>query len=153
LSDSSEPRAPSESPARTGPPEGSYLRRHPKAKWALAGAIAVCSAGAVLIWLHYRGRVSTDDAQINGHLINISARVSGYVSQVCVHENQAVQEGAVLFQIDPSDFRVAVEKARADLAQARTDARKASVQIPITSAAAESRLSVTEAGGRPRRRE
>lgn len=52
----------------------------------------------------------------------------------------------MLFQIDPSDFRVAAEKAHADLAQAHTAARKASVQVPITSAVAESPLSVTEAG-------
>lgn len=145
MSDSSEPRAPSESPARTGPPEGPYLQRHPKAKWALPGAIAVCAAGGVPIRLHCRGQVSTDDAQINGHLINISARVSGYVSKVCVEENQEVQEGAMLFQIAPSDLRVAVEKAHADLAQARTGARKASVQVPITSGAAASRGEEREA--------
>ena len=97
------------------------------------------------VWKYYSVRVSTDDAQINGHLIPISARVGGYVQEVCVNENQPVKAGEILFEIDPADYRVAVERATADLAQARAEARGARTAVPIASATTGSQLATAQA--------
>ncbi len=75
----------------------------------------------------------TDDAQINGHLIQISSRINGSVIKINVDENQFVPKGTVIAELDPADYRVAVENAEAALASAQANAVAASVNVPITS--------------------
>ncbi len=75
----------------------------------------------------------TDDAQINGHLIQISSRIAGQVIHVNVDENQYVSKGTVIAELDPRDFEVAVENAQAALASAEAAAQAAKVNVPITS--------------------
>lgn len=74
----------------------------------------------------------TDDAQINGHLIQISSRIAGQVIQVNVGENQYVSQGTVIAELDPRDFQVAVDNAEAALASAKAAAQAAKVTVPIT---------------------
>ncbi|NTV74474.1 MAG: HlyD family secretion protein [Holophaga sp.] len=81
-----------------------------------AGVLAVLVAGG-MGW-HYRDRVSTDDAQVDGHLVPVSCKVSGSVEKVLVQDNQAVKAGDVLVQLDPRDLQARVDQARAALAQA-----------------------------------
>src|SRR5256885_10335446 len=95
-----------------------YLRRNPKARWWLLLAAAVVIIGGMLVWRHYAVRESTDDAQIEGDIIPISARVGGTVKAVLVEDNQYVEAGTVLVQIDPTDYAVAERHAQADLADA-----------------------------------
>lgn len=104
-------------------PRGSFLHRHPRAKWLILGAAALIAVGTYFVWSYYSTRESTDDAQINGHIIPISARVSGFVEQVMVEENQEVKAGTVLGRIDPAEYRIAVEHAEADLADAQASAK------------------------------
>ncbi|HTM58538.1 MAG TPA: HlyD family secretion protein [Candidatus Udaeobacter sp.] len=66
-------------------------------------------------WLMARGFVSTDNAQVAGHVIPVLPRISGYVTAVNVRENQQVKAGDVLVQIDERDLRVRLEQAQADL--------------------------------------
>jgi membrane fusion protein (multidrug efflux system) len=61
---------------------------------------------------------STDDAFITAHVVSVSARVSGHVEKVLVNDNQRVQQGDVLVEIDPRDFQVALDMVRATLAAA-----------------------------------
>jgi len=75
----------------------------------------------------------TDDAQINGHLIQISSRINGQVIKVNVDENQQVKKGALIAELDPRDYEVAVENAKAALASAQAAAAAAKVNVPITS--------------------
>jgi membrane fusion protein (multidrug efflux system) len=77
--------------------------------------------GGVLYWLHARQFVSTDDAYTTGHVHQISARISGTVVEVNVDDNQLVEAGAVLVKLDPRDYEVSLERARAGLAQAEAD--------------------------------
>jgi membrane fusion protein (multidrug efflux system) len=86
------------------------------------------------MWLHYRNRESTDDAQVNAHIIPIAPRVSGSVIDVLVKDNQSVKKGQVLVRLDPGDFQAKVDDAQAalDLAQGRSQA--AIVNVPLTSA-------------------
>ena len=95
-------------------------------------ALVVVASGA---WLwHYLGQYeSTDDAQVDVHLAPVSARISGYVIKVNVNDNQYVEKGTVLVEIDPKDYQVAVDKARADLANAEANAQALNISVPITS--------------------
>ncbi|WP_306600680.1 HlyD family secretion protein [Geothrix sp. 21YS21S-2] len=81
-----------------------------------AGVLAVLVAGG-MGW-HYRDRVSTDDAQVDGHLVPVSCKVNGSVEKVLVEDNQAVKAGDVLVQLDARDLQARVDQARAALAQA-----------------------------------
>ena len=89
-------------------------------------------AGGAFYW-HSTYYEDTDDAQINGHLIQISTRISGQVKEVLVNENELVSKGQVIAQLDPADYQVAVENAQAALASAKAAAVAAGVSVPITS--------------------
>ena len=95
----------------------------PSKKAIVIGALVFLALiiGGVLYWLHARQFVSTDDAYTTGHVHEISARVSGTVVEVNVDDNQLVEAGAVLVKLDPRDYEVALERARAGLAQAEAD--------------------------------
>jgi hypothetical protein len=75
---------------------------------------------------------STDDAQIEGHITQISARLSGTIIKVNVTDNQSVAAGAILAQIDPRDYQVAVDRVRAELADAEANAAAAGTGVPVT---------------------
>ncbi len=87
---------------------------------------------AVALWWHSTFTEDTDDAQVNGHLIQVSARIGGQVLKVDVEENQVVKAGDVIAELDPRDYEVAVENAQAALASAQANAAAANVNVPIT---------------------
>jgi len=99
---------------------------------------------SVGLWWRSTFTEDTDDAQVNGHLIQVSARVGGQVSKVSVDENQVVKAGDVIAELDPRDYQVAVENAEAALASAEANAAAANVNVPITTANTGS--SLTSAG-------
>jgi membrane fusion protein (multidrug efflux system) len=96
---------------------------------AVAAILALVALG---IWWHSTYYEDTDDAQINGHLIQISSRIAGQVIKVNVDENQKVPKGYLIAELDPRDFEVAVENAKAALASAEAAASAAKVNVPIT---------------------
>jgi len=87
---------------------------------------------AVGLWWRSTFSEDTDDAQINGHLIQISSRIGGQVIKVDVEENQFVQAGQEIAELDPSDYQVAKENAEAALASAQANAAAAQVNVPLT---------------------
>ena len=87
---------------------------------------------AVGIWWRSTFSEDTDDAQVNGHLIQVSSRIAGQVAKVDVDENQLVKAGDVIAELDPGDYQVAVENAQAALASAQANAAAANVNVPIT---------------------
>jgi membrane fusion protein, multidrug efflux system len=95
--------------------------------------VAVIVLIALGIWWHSTYSEDTDDAQVNGHLIQVSSRISGQVLKVDVEENQVVKAGDTIAELDPRDYQVAVENAEAALASAQANAAAASVNVPITS--------------------
>jgi membrane fusion protein, multidrug efflux system len=101
------------------------------------GIIVIVLAILVLvglgIWWRSTFSEDTDDAQINGHLIQISSRIAGQILKVDVDENQVVKAGDEIAQLDPRDFQVAVENAEAALASAQAAAAAAQVNVPLTS--------------------
>jgi membrane fusion protein, multidrug efflux system len=100
----------------------------------------VVIAGAALLWLYLAGYESTDDAQVDVHLYPVSARISGYVIKVNVNDNQYVEQGTALVEIDPKDYEIAVARARADLANAEATAESLNINVPIASVNTSSQL-------------
>jgi len=100
---------------------------------------------AVVLWRHYAGWESTDDAQIDGHINPISPRVGGHVMSVKVENNQYVQAGAVLVELDPKDYQVALDRAQAEYANALATAEAAHVGVPITSVSTSSQVTTAQA--------
>jgi membrane fusion protein, multidrug efflux system len=88
---------------------------------------------------------STDDAEVDGHINSISPRISGHVVSLNVNDNQYVQAGTVLVEIDPTDYQVAYEKAKAEFEDAQATAVGAGVNVPITSVSTSSQLSSSDA--------
>jgi membrane fusion protein (multidrug efflux system) len=95
--------------------------------------LVVLMVVAVAVWWHSTFSEDTDDAQVNGHLIQVSSRIAGQVIKVDVEENQVVKAGDTIAELDPKDFDVAVENAEASLAVARANAAAANVNVPLTS--------------------
>lgn len=129
------------------PPSGArnILRTRPRARMLVIGAIVVVIVGAILAWRYFSSYESTDDAQVDGHLMPLSARISGYVSKVNVDDNQYVPAGYVLAEIDPRDYQAALDKAQADLADAIATAQSAGINVPITNVSTTSQVSASEA--------
>ena len=124
------------------------LRRNPKRRrniLILAVIVVVLVAG-VFLWRYLSSYESTDDAQADVHLYPVSARVSGYVVRVNVDDNQWVEKGTVLVEIDPKDYEVAVAQAQANLANAEATAQSLNITVPITSVNASSQLKFTTSG-------
>jgi membrane fusion protein (multidrug efflux system) len=86
------------------------------------------------IFLYWRSTFTedTDDAQVDGNLYQVSSRISGHVVKVYVDDNQTVQAGQLLAEVDPTDYQVAMDKAQADLASAEAQYAQASTNVPIT---------------------
>jgi len=124
---------------------GSHFQRNPQTKWFLVIAAIVVLAIVAGLWHYYSSRESTDDAEIDGHIIPISPKVGGTVLAVNVKDNQYVEAGTVLVQIDPADYRIALERAQADWADAQAMARAAGASVPIESTTTGSQLSTAQA--------
>ncbi len=125
--------------------------RNPRFRLALiVGGIVVLVAGFFL-WRYLGSYESTDDAQIDGHLNAISTRVSGHVVKLLVNDNQYVEAGTPLVEIDPKDYEVAVSRAKAAYQDALATAESLQVNVPITNVNTGSQLSTAQAdveGGR-----
>lgn len=119
--------------------------RNPRFRLALiVGGIVLLVAGFFL-WRYLGSYESTDDAQIDGHLNAISARVSGHVSKLLVNDNQFVEAGTPLVEIDPKDYEIAVASARAAYQDALATAESMQVNVPITTVNTGSQLSSAQA--------
>jgi membrane fusion protein (multidrug efflux system) len=105
--------------------------------------VLVVLVAGVFLWRYLSSYESTDDAQADVHLYPVSARISGYVVKVNVDDNQWVQQGTVLVEIDPKDYEVAVAQAQANLASAEATAQSLNITVPITSVSTLSQLTST----------
>ena len=89
----------------------------------------------VAVFFYWRSTFTedTDDAQVDGDLYQVSARVSGQIIRVNVTDNQQVQKGAPIAEIDPRDYQVALQQAEAQLANSKAGFVQANANVPITS--------------------
>lgn len=118
-----------------------FRSRNPRFRMFLIIGIVVLLVAGFFLWRYFSSYESTDDAQIDGHLNPVSARVSGHVQKLLVDDNQYVQAGQAVVQIDPSDYQVLVARAQGDYDNAVAAARTAGVNVPITTTSTSSQLS------------
>ena len=103
---------------------GQRAGRHAKRLLLAAAALGIVAAAGVYghdWWTVGRFQVETDDAYVAADSVLVSPKVSGYLAQVLVQDNQTVHAGEVLARIDDRDYRTALDQARADVAAARAD--------------------------------
>ncbi len=118
---------------------------NPRVKLFLIIAAVVVLVATIFAWRYFSSYESTDDAQIDGHINSVSARVSGHVIKLNIHDNQYVQAGTVLVEIDPTDFQTKVEQAKAAYANALAEAQAAQVNVPVTTATTTGQLNSAQA--------
>jgi membrane fusion protein (multidrug efflux system) len=117
----------------------------PRVRWAALGAAAVLLIAVVALLAYYHNRVSTDDAEVDGHIVPIAAKISGTVADVLIHDNELVKSGQLLVRIDPRDYQARVDQAKAALALAQAHARAAGVGVPLTRETTDSTTSGADA--------
>lgn len=137
------PIAPTESAGTVGPPASTYPRRRSYKRWILLASFVVLAIAGALLWHYVSGFESTDDAQVDVHLYPVSARISGYIQKVHVDDNQWVDEGFTLVEIDPKDYEVALAKAQATLDTAEAAAKSSNIDVPVSSVDSSSQLKST----------
>ena len=108
--------------------------------------VILLAAGAGVWYWATSGRESTDDAQVDARVTQIAARIPGTVARVAISDNQQVEAGTVLVELDPRDYQVALDKARAELADAEANALAAQSSIPIASTSAASGVTTARGG-------
>jgi membrane fusion protein, multidrug efflux system len=120
-----------------------YPSRRSRKRWIFIAAAVVVLVGGAFLWHYFSAFESTDDAQVDVHFYPVSARISGYVLAVHVGDNEYVQEGATLVEIDPKDYEVALAKAQANLQTAQAAARALNIDVPISTVDTTSQLKFT----------
>jgi membrane fusion protein (multidrug efflux system) len=120
-------------------------RLKPRTKILLGALGLVVIVAGVLLYRYFTAYESTDDAQIDGYIYPVSSRVTGYVTRVTVDNNQYVEAGTVLAQLDPKDYEVAVANAKATLATDEANAAAQKVNVPVTSVSTSSTVTTAEA--------
>ena len=128
--------------ATAAAPEPANGRR--KLPMIVGGVVVLALIAGIWMWLS-SGKESTDDAQVEGHITQLATRVGGTVVKVLVNDNQYVEAGTLVAEIDPRDYQVAVDRARAELADAEATATAAGTGVPI--AEVSTRSDVRQASG------
>jgi membrane fusion protein, multidrug efflux system len=106
-------------------------RSRPRRRFIIIGVVALLVVGAILWWWHSTYYEDTDDAQVDGNIVQISSRIVGHVQDVDVLQNQYVKAGALLVQLDPSDYETALSQAEANLESAEASYEAARVNVPV----------------------
>ena len=101
-------------------------------RFIVIGVVLLLVIAAVFFYWRSTFTEDTDDAQVDGNLYQVSSRITGNVIKVYVDDNQTVQQGQALAEIDPTDYQVALDQAKADLANAQAQYVQATVNVPIT---------------------
>ena len=127
---------------REAPPKAKISRKH-----LLVVVLVILLVAGVCYWLYARHYESTDDAQVDGHFAQLSTRITGTVTYVnpLVENDRYVMAGMLLLELDPRDYQVDLEHAKATLETKEAAANAAKLQVPITQASAFSQLHLSEA--------
>jgi membrane fusion protein (multidrug efflux system) len=134
---------PGDDAGATSPLTSAYPKKQSYKRWILLVSLVVLIVGCAFLWRYLSGFESTDDAQVDVHLYPVSARISGYVADVNVDDNQWVDAGSTLVEIDPKDYEVALAKAQATLDTSEAAARSLNIDVPISSVDTSSQLKFT----------
>lgn len=108
-------------------------RRKRTIRFIILAILVVTVIAAIPIYAYYSVRESTDDAQVDGHIVPISARISGTILEVLVDDNSPVRAGQELVRLDPTDYQLTYNQAQAQVANAEAAVTESSVNVPLTS--------------------
>jgi membrane fusion protein (multidrug efflux system) len=126
------------------PSQPTYRKRQRRRNlFLVAFLVIVALVGGVFLWRYLDSYESTDDAQADVHIYPVSARIPGYVVKVNVEDNQWVEQGTILVEIDPKDYEIALSQAQANLASAEATAQSLSITVPITTVNTTSQIQAT----------
>src|SRR5271156_5411788 len=125
------------------PPISAYPTKRSYKRWIFLFALVVLVVGGAFLWHYLSGFESTDDAQVDVHLYPVSARISGYIQKVSVEDNQWVEAGSTLVEIDPKDYEVALARAQATLDASEAAAKSSNIDVPVSSVDTSSQLKFT----------
>jgi len=122
-------------------------RRKRTIRFIVLAFLVVALIASIPIYAYYSVRESTDDAQVDGHIVPISPRIAGTIIAVLVDDNQPVKAGQELFKLDPADYQVAYGQAEAQLANTEANVTESSVNLPLTliNTRGQVRTSITQA--------
>jgi len=133
VADTTEQQQGTQTAQGTAQPQAEVPEKSGNRRFIIIAVVVLIALGAGLWYWNSLKYEDTDDAQVDGDLYAVSARVAGQVVHVDVQEEQVVQAGQPIAEIDPRDFQVALEVAQASLANAKAEAQQANVNVPITS--------------------
>jgi len=140
------PLAPEATPPPALPKTDAPKKPTKKAPIVLGALVAIAAGVALYLYLGARGKESTDDAQVEGHVSTVAARVPGQVKRVLVTDDQPVHAGDVLVELDDADLSARVAAARADLAAANASLHAAQSQLALTRKQADANLAIARGG-------
>src|SRR5271156_4991149 len=120
-----------------------YPKRRSNKRWIILSSLVVLVVAGIFLWRYFSSFESTDDAQVDVHLYPVSARISGYIQKVNVEDNQWVEAGSTLVEIDPKDYEVALSRAEATLDTSEATAKSSNIDVPISSVDTSSQLKFT----------
>ncbi len=119
-------------------------RQKSRRRFIIIGVVAILLVAIALFYWHSTFYQDTDDAQVDGHLVQVSSRISGTVVRVNVEENQQVKAGDVLVELDPKDYQTVIAQDQANLQAAEANYASAKVNVPVTNVS--SGTGISEAG-------
>jgi membrane fusion protein, multidrug efflux system len=133
-------------PQRIAPADVPPLpRKSRRVQFVFLFFVIAAAAAGMAAYLHFKDRVSTDDATVDGHVTAIAPKIAGNVIQVAVLDNQPVKAGDVLVRIDPRDFQAKVDQAKAAVLEAESRLQSAQVMVPLTNETTQSGTSAADA--------
>ncbi len=118
-------------------------RRKRTIRFVLLALLILAIVIGIPIYAYYSVRESTDDAQVDGHLVPVSSRISGTIVEVLVNDNQEVRAGQELIKLDPADYKVAFDQAQAQLATSEATTSESQENVPITTINTTSQVSTS----------
>jgi membrane fusion protein (multidrug efflux system) len=137
------PNGPADKVDAADPSISAFPRKRSYKRWIFLASFVVLAVAGAFLWHYLSGFESTDDAQVDVHLYPVSARISEYIQKVHVEDNQWVDEGSTLVEIDPKDYEVTLARAQATLDTSEAAAKSSNIDVPISSVDTSSQLKST----------
>jgi len=122
---------------------GRRIREHPIRLVIFLIVLGVAVVGGIRFWNYLSSYEDTDDAQIDGDIYAITSRISGVIKAVYVQDNQQVKAGQLLVELDPQDYDVAINQAKAALSESQSLVAVAQPNVPITSVTTETTVTTS----------
>ena len=127
-------------------PKPRKRRLNPFGWLVIAILLGAALFGGSVLWGYLSSYEDTDDAQIDGDIYAITSRIAGTVKAVYVQDNQSVKAGDLLVELDPRDYGVSVDQAKASVAESQTQVDAVRPNVPITSVQTETSVSTDVQG-------